>query len=81
VETAEAIARATFAACRSQRDNLIALHNRYGYPGFSEIMDEAERRLLSDLMLEVMYTRKAMTAPPPDSTSPLIRPKPDNQSI
>jgi hypothetical protein len=80
-EPAEAIARATFAACRSQRDNLIAIHQRYGDSQFgAEVMDRAEQLSINSVMLVVMQTRAATTVPELPQ-QPATPPSREDQSI
>jgi len=81
-EPAEAIAMAAFAACRSQRQNLIQLHQRYGDAYFdATVIDDVERRITSNLMLEVMQTRATRTVPELPPKQPVTPPSRDDQAI
>jgi hypothetical protein len=81
-ESAEAVTAAAFAACRLQRRNLVELHERYDDAKYSDaIMDDIERRLTGDLILEVIRTRAQRSAPVSPPKPPPLPTNRDDQSI
>ena len=75
-ESAEVIVKATYAACRPQRQKVVEFHTSYGDSSFSRIIDEVERRVAGDLMLEVLQVRAMKLAPPPTMPPPTRPPSP-----
>jgi hypothetical protein len=72
-EPAEVVVKATFAACREPRQQLIELHNRYGDPAFNDArVDVIESRIAGKFLLEVVQIRAAQPAP----SSPQMPPHP-----
>jgi hypothetical protein len=59
-EVAEIIARASFASCRDERENIIEVHQRYRDSAFTrDALDLADKRLFDVVILEIIQSRAA----------------------